>query len=98
LPQNTEGTLNADGGLSLKLGSALLGYSEQAYHKAERHHLAAALKQTQLEALVSETIVAIRERMPHISNRMLTPWQMHKKDKILIKRWGKIWNQPKKEP
>jgi putative transposase len=57
--------------LSLKLGSELLGYSEQAYHKAERHHLSASLKQTQLEALVWETIVAIRERMPRIGGEKL---------------------------
>jgi putative transposase len=57
--------------MSLKLGSALLGYSEQAYHKAERHQLMASLKQAQLAELVKETILSIRERMPRIGGEKL---------------------------
>jgi putative transposase len=57
--------------LSLKLGSALLGYSEQAYHNAERRALSASLRQSQLESLVKETIIAIRKRMPRIGGEKL---------------------------
>jgi putative transposase len=49
----------------------LLGYSEQAFHKAERHQVAAQVRQTDLELLMKETINDIRQRMPRIGGEKL---------------------------
>lgn len=57
--------------LSVKLGSELMGYSEQAYHKAERHAASAASKQLSLEIVLKEAIIDIRQRMPRIGGEKL---------------------------
>jgi hypothetical protein len=59
------------GMLSVKLGSELMGYSEQAYHKAERHAESATSKQLALEIAVKEAIKEIRQRMPRIGGEKL---------------------------
>ena len=57
--------------MSIKRGSDLLGYSEQAYHKAERHR---ACREKEYEGLVHHMrteIENIRERMPRIGGEKL---------------------------
>jgi hypothetical protein len=56
------------------MGSELFGYSEQAYHKAERHEAASIVKQERLEVLLKATISDIRQRMPRIGGEKL--WRM----------------------
>jgi putative transposase len=56
---------------SIKHGSELLGYSEQAYHKAERHEEAAGEKKEKLERELQTQITEIRQRMPRIGGEKL---------------------------
>jgi putative transposase len=56
---------------SLKKGSELLGYSEQAYHKAERHEEASVETKESLENSMKALIAQIRQRMPRIGGEKL---------------------------
>ena len=57
--------------LSLKRGSELLGYSEQAYHKWERHRAEQEMKAAQIKELVQIEIERIRGKMPKIGGEKL---------------------------
>jgi putative transposase len=57
--------------LSIKRGSELLGYTEQSYHKAERHREKQADKKERLESLLKEHIDKIRQKMPRIGGAKL---------------------------
>ena len=59
------------GMLSLKRGSELLGYSEQAYHKWERHRAEQEMKAAQIKELVQIEIERIRGKMPKIGGEKL---------------------------
>lgn len=70
------GTINKQGLVSIKRGSELLGYSEQAYHKRERVKKGQSVKAVSLESMMQECISEIRERMPKIGGKKL--WVMLK--------------------
>ena len=57
--------------MSLKRGSELMGYSEQAYHKWERHRVEQETKNIQIALLVKRKIEEIREKMPRIGGEKL---------------------------
>ena len=57
--------------MSIKRGSDLLGYSEQAYHKAERVEYQRTEKKEQLESMIKFFIEQIREKMPRIGGGKL---------------------------
>ena len=41
--------------------------------------------------LMKKAIAIYNKERPHMSNHMLTPFQMHQQDKLPIKTWGKKW-------
>lgn len=55
------GTLNKSGLVSIKRGSELLGYSEQAYHKREKVREAQSTKAESLQSIMRSGIESIRE-------------------------------------
>jgi putative transposase len=74
--------LNHYGFVSIKRGSELFGYSEQAYHKGERHEEEQCLKAEKIETLIRTEIQVIRQRMPRIGGEKLHILISPKLDKL----------------
>ena len=41
------------------------------------------------KTVMKRAVLIYNKERPHISNHMLTPYQMHQQDKIAIKKWNK---------
>ena len=57
--------------MSIKRGSELLGYSEQAYHKGERTSRQRFSKTSRMEIEIKTSIEQIRKKMPRIGGEKL---------------------------